>query len=380
MANDKSTLWKIAESGQEKWDRLKLETKRRVTGFDPLALVAYRGHATREGIIRVRGRLIEEKGVEQAEEDAGVVGNVVNTIRRFESDEIPDARVVARYGDTAVAEGRTGNEGFYDLTLEAEGALEGGWIEVEVELLESLAGGAGTKSVADVMVPPEDAEFGVISDIDDTVLETRATDLLTELKLVFSKSVDERSAMPGAPPLYRMLEVGPDRDGWNPFFYVSNSGWGLYDLIERFLDLSELPRGPLYLQDIAIIEKKSSAVGHDDHKVATIREILDDYPDLPFVLIGDSGQHDPETYRDIVKDDPERIRAVLIRAVTPPERDAEVRTIIQEIADMGVAAAAAESSVSLARAAADFDLIPDDAISEVRESMVRAEESGQDQS
>jgi phosphatidate phosphatase APP1 len=171
-----------------------------------------------------------------------------------------------------------------------------------------------------------------------------------------------------------MLEKGPDREGANPFFYVSNSGWGLYDLIRTFMEANDLPRGPLYLQDIAIIEPKSRHIGSENHKRDVISGLFDDYPELKFVLIGDSGQEDPETYLDMVKEHgPERVRAVLIRAVTPPERDSEVRQIIQEIADHGVAAAAAESSVSLARAAADFDLIPDDAIPEVREAMVERE-------
>jgi phosphatidate phosphatase APP1 len=374
MTERTGTFWRIAKTGQRRWDRFKLEVKDRVTGFEPLVLMAYRGHAAAGGTIRITARLIEEKGVEQTGEEAGVVENIANTIRRFESDEIPEARIVARHGSESV-EGETDHEGFIELTLDA-GELEPGWTEVELELLQSMAGGEGLTAEARVVVPSPDADFAVLSDIDDTVLETRATDLVTELQLVFAKSPEQRSPMPGAAPLYRMLESGPDREGWNPFFYVSNSGWGLYDLIETFLDHHELPLGPLYLQDIAIIEPKSPEVGAEDHKQATIRTLLDDYPDLPFVLIGDSGQHDPETYRDIVRDySRDRIRAVLIRAVTPPERDAEVRTIVQEIADMGVAAAAAESSVSLARAAADFGLIPGDAIPEIREAMVKGQQA-----
>lgn len=373
MGKREGTFWEIAKEGQLRWDNFKLELKKHLDRFDPLTLQVYRGHG-RDGWLRVVGRLIEDKGVEDGSDDAGVLENVANTVRRFESDEIPGARIVARYGDTDLAQGQTDHEGFFDLTIETESELEPGWVDVELEVLESLAGGAGLKATAGVMVPPPDAEFAVISDVDDTVLETRATDLLTEIRLVFARSVAQRTPMPGAAPLYRKLEGGPDGQGWNPFFYVSNSGWGLYDLIESFLDRNELPRGPIYLQDIAIIEPKSPNIGSESHKRSTILRLLEDYPDLQFVLIGDSGQEDPETYRDLVRDQPDRIRAVLIRAVTPPDRDSEVRQIVQEIADAGVAAAAAESSVSLARAAADFGLIPSEAISEVREGMVKGRE------
>lgn len=370
MARD-GRFWEIAKKGQLRWDRLKLEAKRRVGGFSPLVLVTYRGHGG-HGTIRLIGRLVEDKDVKGPDVDAGLLDTVVSAVRRFESDEIPEARIVARHGDTA-AEGTTDHEGFFRLTLEVDQELEPGWVEVEVELLESMAGEDGVKATAQALVPADDAEFGVISDIDDTVMSTHATELTTQLLLTLSRSAGARSPMPGATPLYRTLERGRAGHGPNPFFYISNSGWGLYDLIEQFLEEHGLPLGPIYLQDIAILEPKSPRVGNDEHKPSAIRQLLDDFPDLDFVLIGDSGQDDPETYRDIVKEHPDRIRAVLIRAVTPRERDAEVRRIIQEIADMDVAAAAAESSVSLARAAADFDLISQDAIADVREAMVEEE-------
>jgi phosphatidate phosphatase APP1 len=267
-------------------------------------------------------------------------------------------------------EGETDFEGFFTLTLDLDGPVEPGWHGVEVELLESMAGGAGSRATAEVVVPPGDAEFAVVSDLDDTVIETRATDRLTEIRILFSNAPESRAPRPGAGPLWRALEAGPDAEGWNPFFYVSRSGWGLYDLFVRFLDTNDLPRGAMYLQDLAIIEEKSEKLGHEDHKRETITGLLEAYPDLPFVLVGDSGQEDPETYLDLVREHGARIRAVLIRDVTPPERDREVRGMIQEMVDLGVAAAAAESSVSLARAAADFDLIPDSAIDDVRRGMV----------
>lgn len=357
---------------QRKWDRLKLEFKRRVTGFDPVMVRTYRGHGG-NGRIRLTGRVIEDKGVMPPDDDHHVLRTALNNLRRFESDEIPDARVIARFGDAATAEGTTDHEGFFHLMLHVDGP-DPGWRDVEIELLDSMAGGAGLKSTAVVLIPPGEAEFGIISDIDDTVLETTATDLLRQLRLTFSRTARSRSPMLGAEPLYRLLEGGPDGEGSNPVFYVSKSGWGLYDLIERFLDEHELPKGPIYLQDIAVLEPKSPNIGSGQHKRSTIRQLFEDYPDLEFVLIGDSGQDDPETYMDVVEEHPDRVRAVLIRSITRTERDTEVHRIIHEMNERGIAAATAESSVSLARAAADFGLIPQDGIEEVRKGMVEKRE------
>lgn len=63
--------------------------------------------------------------------------------------------------------------------------------------------------------------------------------------------------------------------------------------------------------------------------------------------------------------------------VTPPDRDREVRRIVAEVQSLGIPMAAAESSVSLARAAADFDLVPHSAIDDVRRSMIEEEAGGQ---
>ena len=369
MQSDGRILRTFADA-QHRWDRLKLSAKKRLGLFEPLQVLPYRSHGTPDKL-RVKGRILERKGVEKGG-SGGAVRNVLNTVRRFESDEIPGAEVDVRFGDVSQRQ-TTDLEGYFNVTLQPEQPLDSGWHEVEVELLDSMAGGAGLSATAEVMVPPQDAEFLVVSDLDDTVIETRATDLLTELRIVLFSSARTRSPMPGAAPLYRALEGGPDGQGWNPFYYVSLSGWGLYDLFEEFLDRNDLPKGPLFLHDIAIVEEKSERLGHEDHKRETIRQLLEDYPDLPFVLIGDSGQGDPETYRSIAREHRDRVRAVLIRDVSPPDRDREVRRIMQELEDMGIRAAAAESSISLARAAADFDLIPGEAIDEVRQGMVEAE-------
>jgi phosphatidate phosphatase APP1 len=72
------------------------------------------------------------------------------------------------------------------------------------------------------------------------------------------------------------------------------------------------------------------------YKLGVIRTLLSTYPDLPFVLIGDSGERDPEIYHQIVQEHPERILAIYIRDVTTRERDAEVRKISEGLRALGV--------------------------------------------
>ncbi len=102
------------------------------------------------------------------------------------------------------------------------------------------------------------------------------------------------------------------------------------------MDLNGLPRGPILLRDLGLDETKMLKTPHSEHKSEHLRAILTTYPDLPFVLIGDSGQHDPEIYADAARAHPGRIRAVVIRDVSNDRRADEVRTHASELREMGV--------------------------------------------
>jgi phosphatidate phosphatase APP1 len=119
-----------------------------------------------------------------------------------------------------------------------------------------------------------------------------------------------------------------------------------------------IPRGPMFLMDAAVIEEKSAAVGRAHHKLDTIAEILETHPRLRVVLIGDSGQHDPETYLEAVGRWPDRIRAVWLRDVTDGGRDAEVAEVVAAIQARGPPAIACETTVQMAREAERLGFIP----------------------
>jgi len=97
-----------------------------------------------------------------------------------------------------------------------------------------------------------------------------------------------------------------------------------------------------------------------------IRTILDTHPDLQFVLIGDSGQEDPEIYREVVRAYPGRIKAIYIRDVTLEERATAIRLLVKELASDNVELVLAADTVAAAMHAADRGLIAPDALSGIR--------------
>jgi phosphatidate phosphatase APP1 len=139
-----------------------------------------------------------------------------------------------------------------------------------------------------------------------------------------------RKPFEGVAGLYRALQRGLSGGEENPIFYVSNSPWNLYTVLLEFLNLQKIPLGPLLLRDFG--DHLFFSQEPESHKKSNIKMILDSFPHLPFVLIGDSGERDPEIYRDIVKEYPARIRAIYIRSINKrPSRLAAIDRLIEEV-------------------------------------------------
>ena len=353
---------------------LKLRLEEKLGLLDPIQVLVFRSFGTPDAL-HIRGRVRERKGVEGTTEESSTWQNIMDMLHRLDSDSIPGAHLRAHFQgrewDT-----RADEEGYFILDIDPEPPLPPGWHEVEIELVESVGEPAQKVVKVQVLIPSPDAEFAVISDLDDTVIKTKANELFQQLAIVFGQGARDRVPFPGIPTFYRALARGPDDEGHNPIFYVSRSGWNLYDLFQEFMDVNEIPIGPLFLSDLRIIEDKSPVMGSDRHKFDSIDTLLRTYPDLPFVLIGDSGQHDPELYQKVVKEHPGRVKAIYIHDVSPDRRDREVNEIAEALEAQGVTMVAAEDTLPIAEHAAEQGLISRNGLAEVREEVEREQSKG----
>lgn len=299
-------------------------------------IVPYRGFGTSTHL-SLHGRvLIQKQGIRVSDHES-VWQNLLATYRRLHSEEIPGARLQARFrGDATQV--TSDEEGYFHVRFEPNHSpsTDVMWHDVELELLEPLPPGKPALAIGQVLVPPADAEFGVISDLDDTVIQTGATSLLRMLRATFLQSARSRLPFDGVAEFYGALHGGRRGIGHNPIFYVSSSPWNLYDLLTEFLDIQGIVPGPLLLGDFGFDQQKWIHLAHQEHKHQQIQRIFDIYPHLSFVFVGDSGQRDPEIYLDLVKSDPRRVLGVYIRDVTTPRRDAEVHAIAARAAEAGV--------------------------------------------
>jgi phosphatidate phosphatase APP1 len=291
----------------------------------PARVVPFLSYGTRDRVV-VRGFVLHGEPPPEASADDSWWLNLANAYRRIGAGRIPGARVRVCYQDAetvAVTDGR----GHFHASLEAR-TTPGDqlWYPARVHLLDP----PGEPATALVAIPAG-ARFGIVSDLDDTVLHTDATSLLRMAREVLFRNAHTRIPLPGVGAFYRALH----RSGGyrNPVFYVSSGPWPLYDMVREFLQLHRIPAGPIELRDWGFTSRARLPTRHRTHKLAVITEILDTYPHLPFILVGDSGQEDPEIYREIVHRHPERILAIYIRSVVnAPGRVEAVNALAEEVA------------------------------------------------
>jgi phosphatidate phosphatase APP1 len=354
LPNWRQILIQLAGSAEGRLDTLKRRLDQR-WGDEPVCIVPYYGYGTSD-CLSLKGRALEDRGIGPAGETDSAWRNLRNMYRRFDSDEIPGARVLARFGaveQTVVAD----EEGFFEILLVPDARLPQDrlWHTVELTLLDPRpAGQAEVRATGRVLVPPSTAQFGVISDIDDTVIRTDATRLVRMLRATFLENARTRLPFPGVAALYRALQTGADGATLNPLFYVSSSPWNIYDMLEELFVVQGIPAGPLMLRDWGFSPRgPQSPLRHREHKIETIRRILETYPALPFLLIGDSGQEDPEIYAEIVRHYPNRILAIYIRNVSRrARRISAIQALAEQVAAAGCTLILADDTLVAARHAA----------------------------
>lgn len=342
---------------------------------DPFELLAYRGYGN-PSRAHVYGRALEVRNVSASTDADSTLRNLLNTYRRAESDPLPFARVTVEYGNTSTTMSAD-DEGFFGGWIDLSEPLVGDeeWNEYEVSLVSPVRPGVGTVMArAEILVPPPSARFGVISDLDDTVIQSRVSNFLQAARTVMLGNARTRLPFPGVAAFYRALGNGAGGAEKNPIYYVSSSPWNIYDVIAEFMDIQNVPRGPLLLRDWDIGWGSLASSRHFDHKGVAIRNIMQLYPAMQFILIGDTSQHDPEIYRQVVAEFPNRVRAIYIRDVTVNEaRSASVKKLAEEVLGAGSTLVLSEDTLGAAKHAAEHGWISRDALPEVGEEK-RADE------
>jgi phosphatidate phosphatase APP1 len=321
--------------------------------------VAYRGWVA-GGRAVVLGRVIED--------DRDALARLRRAPRlarvayeRFATLGLAGARVRVGWGGQTL-HAASGAGGFVDVALPAA-ETPAATTEASIEMVpdDGMPAAGGTARAEVFAIQPQ-ASLGIISDIDDTVLETELENPVGRaLQLVYSRD-KMRLPFDGIAALYQAF-TAPG----NPVFYVSNAPWSLYHHVVELLDHHAIPRGPLLLRDQGVVVERASRLG-GVHKRVALKRIVEDCPWMSFVLLGDSSRRDPLRYVEVAEEHPGRVAAIYIRAVSGLLARREDLDLLKARANrVGVELLVATDTVTIARHAASRGLVPRTEVGHVAE-------------
>ena len=374
MKKWKKPFIKLASKVKNPFRKLKLGIKQQLGWLGVPQILPYRGFGN-ESIVYFRGCVLEDKGLCTPEVQDSIWDNMLAMFKRFKSDEIPGVKLQVTFMGQQ-KEVVTDEKGFFETSFVPENISENheAWQYVDVELMEDVIPNQQEITArGQVMLLTRESQYGVISDVDDTILISKATNALKKFRLMLFKNAHSRLPFEGVAAFYRALQKGVTGQFYNPIFYVSSSEWNLYDLLVDFCFVRGIPKGPFLLQTLEEDWYKfwKSGGGTHTHKIDKIRHILTTYHDLRFILIGDSGQKDAEIYSKIVKEFPRRIAAIYIRDVSKEKRDKEINLISEGLEETGVEMLLVKDTEEAAKHAIAKNFISADTLKEIHEERDR---------
>ncbi|WP_347347316.1 phosphatase domain-containing protein [Nigerium sp.] len=228
--------------------------------------------------------------------------------RNFFTAACVHIRYELTFGDVTV-QGTSDRGGCIDHRVRGHG-VEPGWRQAQIR----VEGGEPTP--APVLVCPDDATFGIVSDIDDTIITTLLPRPFIAAWNTFIRTESARQAVPGMAAFYReLLDAHPG----SPLIFLSTGAWNTQPFLRRFLKRHRYPDGPMLLTDWGPTNTGWFRSGQQ-HKRQSLLQLSTDFPNVSWLLVGDDGQHDPEIYGEYARNNPDRVRLIAIRQLNPTEQ------------------------------------------------------------
>ncbi|NHI17014.1 App1 family protein [Microbacterium excoecariae] len=293
-----------------------------------------------DGWIRVVGRVLILPALTRKRDD-GVRG-----WRAFVGIPVAYSTVSVRVGDQ-MHEVVADRGGVIDTVLPAD--LAPGWQEVEM----TVEGGEPTR--ARVFVVDPDVRFGIVCDVDDTVMVTALPRPLLAAWNSFVLNEHARQPVPGmAVLLERLMRAHPGA----PMVYLSTGAWNVAPTLNRFLHRNLFPRGSMLLTDWGPTHDRWFRSGRA-HKEDNLRRLAEEFPAIEWLLIGDDGQHDDEIYTQFTAEHPASVAGVAIRRLTAAEAVlAGGRTSVNDHSAAGVPWVSSPDGAGLAKRLERVGLLP----------------------
>jgi phosphatidate phosphatase APP1 len=290
---------------------------------DAREVVVYPGYGANAFVLE--GRVIEARGDKPETADDSWFVNLKRTLRRLINDEQKKVALRVRLG-TGEWHAVTDAEGYFRLEAPLPSGSSAGW-----QVAEVVTQSGDTRTTGVLLAVPAENRLGIISDLDDTILVSDVMDKSALVRKTLFVSYAQRQAVAGMAEFYTRLAQRNPRPEAAPIFYLSASPRQLQAGIQVFLDKNAFPRGVLITKKVTNDKTSDPLTDQVRYKVGRIEELLATLPQVRFVLVGDDGERDPETYDEVRRRHPGRIEAIWIRKVNrgamlpvyPEQRDME---------------------------------------------------------
>lgn len=316
------------------YKRIKRKLYRLFRLYNHPVIRVYHGYGNAEKII-VIGHVLKLSPMPRRTYRNNWIVNTFSMLRFFMVKPYECAKVFMEWEGSAI-EVETQDDGFFRFEWNPQAPPIPGWHHVFVYLNEEKYMDQNISGKGAVFIPYK-SQHAFISDIDDTFLISHSANLRRRLYVLFTKNARSRKPFEGVVHHYQLLaSAGQKTNFFNPFFYVSSSEWNLYDMIMEFSTKNQLPAGVYLLNQL----KRFSEVfntGQNKHqgKFTRIVRIIETFPDLQFILLGDDTQEDPNIYLSIALHFPKNIFAVYIRNILS-SRSTHVEDVMNKIKAAGI--------------------------------------------
>lgn len=284
----------------------------------------YRGYANEQELIVMGHVFLPTRKVEYDFQDKNFK-NASSIIGMYRMKTWSNADIYLSHNQKIIHT-RTLKDGYFKFCIPL-GQEHYGWIDYEV----SLNYNGETIAAKESYIRPKIDHLGIISDIDDTFLVSYTLNPLRKMYHLLFRNVNRRKIFEDVTAHYQALSQSGrnTNEELNVFFYVSSSEWNLYRFIVKFTEIHQLPKAVLLLKDIktSLTNFFWTGRGGHNHKFEKIKHILEFYPNLKYVLIGDDSQEDPYLYEAISKIFPLTIQAIYIRQTAKHKKRKVLKTL-----------------------------------------------------
>jgi len=263
--------------------------------------------------IFIQGRMLVKREFHQVQKDDTWFSNFWRRIKEIKNNEIKDTKIQATIKNQSY-ETKGDDEGYFEFNIKSKELLSTGYEPINLQIENNPM---AYKTQATI-INSQQRLLGVICDIDDTVMVSNVPNKFKLMMNTLFKNYKQRKVVPTMVKRIQKLLAQNPKDTPSTLFFISGSPQHLFKPIEAFLNYNHFPKRTIILKKIHG-DNKDPLTNQLAYKSQKIEQLIQLYPNMKWVMFGDSGEKDKEVYELMRKRYPTKVRKFYIRNVDTGE-------------------------------------------------------------